>query len=570
MKKVYDNFNVAIYCTASCLDNSFEQLSNELDFFEKHINVSKVYVESHRGDVTLSKERLLELKQFLEGRGIEVAGGITPTLGEAYRPGYNRLFGGICYTEEASRAKMKEVIERTASVFDEIILDDFFFTNCGCDDCLSLKGDRTWEEFRLALLQDVSENLVVNPAKAVNPNVKMVIKYPNWNESYSSSGYNTIEQPPIFDGVYTGTETRDPETTQQHLPRYASYSLLRWMDNLVPGKNGGGWFDSLDCTYIDYYLEQANLTVFGKAKELTLFCYSLLKDSNYTPALGFQLEKLDQVASEISNPVGLKVYEPHQAKGEEHLYDYLGMLGIPIELTPHFPTGDAPILVTANAAKDSQIIERMKGYLRNGGNVIMTSGFIEKMEGNGIEEFTTIRTTGKKMNVQQFAIDTEVCSFEEFTFGSSGISFPLFSYSTNGTWQTVIGTNKQNNIPVLMYDNYSKGKVYSFIIPDNFADLRLLPSPVLSKLRSVLTESILPFEVQGPSDLGIFVYDNDVFVIETFAKIPQTWSILLPKGKKLEQVGLSNEVKSSATVGDGTTVYDIRLNPSTFQTYRIK
>ncbi|WP_218212208.1 hypothetical protein, partial [Pseudomonas sp. 2822-15] len=108
--------------------------SEELAFFEKHMKVGKVYIESHRGDVTLTKERLEKLKDFFEKRGIEVAGGITPTLGKAYRPGYNRLFGGICYTDNTSRTKFREVVEITASVFDEIILDDFFFTNCGCDD----------------------------------------------------------------------------------------------------------------------------------------------------------------------------------------------------------------------------------------------------------------------------------------------------------------------------------------------------------------------------------------------------------------------------------------------------
>lgn len=40
----------------------------------------------------------------------------------------------------------------------------------------------------------------------------------------------------------------------------------------------------------------------------------------------------------------MQVYEPHHAKGEDHQYDYLGMLGIPMELTlPTKLKGEADI-----------------------------------------------------------------------------------------------------------------------------------------------------------------------------------------------------------------------------------
>jgi hypothetical protein len=571
VSSAYEQFELAIYCTAGCLDSSMGQLAQEMDFFQKHLKVSKVYIENHRDDTSLSKERLQELNRFFIERGIQTAGGITPTLGKAYRPGYERLFGGICYTDAASRAKLQEAAENAAAVFNEIILDDFFFTNCACDDCLSRKGDRSWEEFRLELMTEVSENLIVRPAKAINPNVKVVIKYPNWNEAYQASGYNTEKQPSIFDGVYTGTETRDPAISQQHLPRYASYSLLRWIENLAPGRNGGGWFDNLDCTYIDYYLEQASLTVFGKAKELTLFCYSLLKNSVYVPALGFQLEGLDKLASQLEQPIGVHVYEPHHAKGEDHLYDYLGMLGIPLELSPHFPDSTGPLLITANAARDGEIMNKLQAYLRSGGQVIMTSGFVEKMQGQGIEEFTTLRPTGKKLQVSQFAIDTSSCTFDDFVQASEALTFPIFDYSTNGTWQSVIAQNGHNNIPVLMFDNYSKGKLYTLIVPDNYADLRKLPEPVITKLRSIMTEKLLPYLLAGPADVGLFAYDNHTFVIESFAAAPAKWKVHVPPNTRLEPLlnaGIS--FKRIAAFEDGASLYELKLAPSTLGFFQLK
>jgi len=569
----YSSFKLAVYCTAGCLDKPLSEIASDVDFLQRHLRLSKVYIENHRGDVSLSRDRLNELKAFFEARGIETAGGITPTLGEAYRPGYERLFGGICYTDEASRTKFREAVANAAAVFDEVIFDDFFFTNCGCDDCLARKGERSWEEFRLELMTEVSEQLIMKTAREVNPKARMIIKYPNWNEAYPASGYNTETQPKLFDGVYTGTETRDPAISQQHIPRYASYSLLRWMDNLAPGRNGGGWFDSLDCTYADYYLEQAYLTAFGKAKEMTLFCYSLLRDSYYVPALGFQLDKLDMLAGQLGDPVGATVYLPHRAKGEDHLYDYLGMLGIPFELTPNFPeTPEAPLLITAGAAADEGIVGKMKRFLAQGGQIVMTSGFVERMTGRGAEDFTTLRPTGKRLSVQQFAQHTHSCTFDDFTLSAEPLVYPVFDYSTNGTWQQIVALKGHNNIPVLMYDNYGKGKIHTLIVPDHAPDLWKLPEPVVTQLRGLFARRLaLPYELAGPANAGLFAYDNGTFALENFAPQPQKWRLRLPAGGSVSGLtGAAHAEHLSTDAKDGSALYEIRLAPSTYAGFRVE
>ncbi|WP_040951562.1 hypothetical protein [Gorillibacterium massiliense] len=569
MTNAYEHFKLAIYCTATCLDASFEQIQRELIFFRNHLKVSKVYLENHRGDVSLSKERLLELKAFFEERGIETAGGITPILGKRYRPGYGRHLQAICYTDEASRKDFQAAVETAAAVFDEVIFDDFFFTNCACDDCLQAKGDRSWEEFRLELMAEVSENLIRKPALAVNPRVKLVIKYPNWNESYQSSGYNTEKQPLIFDGVYTGTETRDPAITQQHIPRYASYSLLRWMENLAPGKNGGGWFDSFDCTYTEYYLEQAYLTLFAKAKEMTLFCYSILKESYYIPALGHQLDKLDALIGQLGNPVGMKVYEPHHAKGEDHLYDYLGMMGIPLELTPTFPKDGSPLLITANAAKDETVLAKMKAHLRGGGTIIMTSGFLTRMAGKGVEDLTVLRATGRSMAASLFAQDTGVCSFNHFSSSGEAVTLPVLDFSTNSTWQKLVAWNGQMNIPLLVYDYYGNGKLYTLAVPDNYADLWKLPEAAVSGIRNVFTEEVLPFELVGPAEVGLFAYDNGTFIVESFSKVPQTWHITGLKRKRLTVLAKMPGTQVAVIPHEDASGYTLHMPPSSVCVLRL-
>ena len=40
-----------------------------------------------------------------------------------------------CYTDPATQDKLQQVFEYTAGLFDEIMIDDFWFTDCKCQDC---------------------------------------------------------------------------------------------------------------------------------------------------------------------------------------------------------------------------------------------------------------------------------------------------------------------------------------------------------------------------------------------------------------------------------------------------
>jgi hypothetical protein len=102
----------------------------------------------------------------------------------------------------------------------------------------------------------------------------MVIKFPNWYEHFQGLGYDLDQEPKIFDGIYTGTETRDPEITDQNLQQYESYQIIRYFENIAPGRNGGGWVDTFSIRYIDRYAEQLWDTMFAKAPEMMLFEWS--------------------------------------------------------------------------------------------------------------------------------------------------------------------------------------------------------------------------------------------------------------------------------------------------------
>jgi len=74
-------------------------------------------------------------------------------------------------------------------------MDDLFTTNCKCESCTKAKGSRSWTEFRLELMKEVSRNLVIETAHKINPKINMIIKYPNWYDDYQFLGYNLEAQP---------------------------------------------------------------------------------------------------------------------------------------------------------------------------------------------------------------------------------------------------------------------------------------------------------------------------------------------------------------------------------------
>ena len=271
----YNNIKVAVYCTVYDVQKmaDLDWLAERFAMISKYIKVNKVYLETHRDRVIAERSVIEGAKAFFTEQGVETAGGITYTLNERNR------FQTYCYTDPEQRQWAQEVAEYTASLFDAYILDDFFFTNCKCEQCIVAKGDRSWTDYRLDLMTEAAENVIIKPSKAVNPNVQVTIKYPNWFEHFAGMGFNLETQPAMFDGLYTGTETRDPVLGNQHFQAYHGYSIMRYFENLKPGGNGGGWVDPFASFKLDRYAEQLWITLFGKAREVTLFHFGAVRAS---------------------------------------------------------------------------------------------------------------------------------------------------------------------------------------------------------------------------------------------------------------------------------------------------
>ena len=564
----YRNFDLAVYCRVDDVRRMAEGdwLEKSFDALARDLRIGKVYLETHRSRVTNDRETMLKAKRFFESRGIRTAGGITLVADEG------REFKQFSYTDPADRKHVEEVVRFTASLFDELILDDFFFTTTKTEADIRAKGTRSWSQFRLDLMRDAAQSLVVGPAKAVNPRIKVVIKYPNWYEHFPYAGFDLEAEPRIFDGIYTGTETRDPVLTAQHLQGYQSYSIVRYFENVKPGGNGGGWVDPFARVTLDRYAEQIELTMLARAREITLFCFSALlapvrqpdgtmqAASRVAPVAGETLTRVDALLSRLGNPVGVSAYKPYHSSGEDFLHSFLGMVGIPMELTPAFRE-DAPVVFLNESARhDAAVVSRIEKRLLAGRPVVITSGLLRALAGKGIEQIVDLEVSDRKVLSRRFS---------NFWGGiweaDHEILLPQVRYATNDSWEEITALAGPNGFPLLHHADYGKGRLYVLTIPDNPADLYALPAPVLDHIRRVVTKG-LPVRLQGEGQVSLFAYDNDTCVVHSF--LDRMASVeLAADGRDSTLVDLlTGAVLPGQTRGD-ETVFPVFLEPHSYRAF---
>ena len=505
----FNNFKVTVYCVSSILQNmDLETLEKQYEFIEKYVGLDKVYLEPYRGSHWVEKDKIREIAKFFKDRNVEVSGGLTtvvPDLSDEDKD-KQRLFDTFCYTNPKMREHVKKVSEYCAELFDEVILDDFYFTNCTCEECIKAKGDRSWVDFRKDLMKDVSENLIVGPAKKINPNIRMIIKYPNWRESYHATGYRPDVEKDIFDKVYTGTETRASAYQDQHLPTYLSYSLPRWMDDASEGRNQGTWFDTYQCWPIDDYLEQGYLSAFAKPEEITLFQWTDLYDNKLVTPLGLQFSRIDKMLDKTGKPVGIPAYIPYASQGENHVEDFLGMQGIALYPTTVFPK-EGSVLVTESSLYDKDIFGKLKAFMMAGGKVFVTPGFMAKAPEDEWREISSAYLTGRKLSVTRYYKTDDPAGYLEDV---SPVSFADIQHSNNLSWSLLNGGAGEYHSTLFLKDTYGKGKMFLVNVPENPSDLSKIPGWAMDAVKQEFNYDGI--YVTAPN-VSIFHYDNGTFIL---------------------------------------------------------
>ena len=261
------------------------------------------------------------------------------------------------------------------------------------------------------------------------------------------------------------------------------------------------------------------------------------------------------------------------------MQDYLGNIGIPIELTPNFPAQANLILLTQSAAHDPDIVKRIEGQLVAGKSVVITSGLLHALQGKGIENIVELQDTGRRVAVRDFigayGAGRGVNLSEPNAVGA-GIVFPDIRFYTNDSWPLIRGVADAYGVPILLLNRYSRGVLYVLNIPDNPGDLYELPQPVMTAIRGYL-QADFPVRLDAPARVSLFAYDNDTFIVESFRSLPATIGVFVSGGHtKLHDVltgeEVSTETACAATQGGfpgeaPRTVFSLKVAPHSYRVF---
>ncbi len=365
----------------------------------RRTGITKVYLESYRDGYQAKRETLLHAKRRFRAAGFEVSGCVTTTGIGKRSTGWKV---SSCYTDKVTQERLQAIFAYAAGLFDETMIDDFWFTDCTCpecdvarkartvtvgDRCYPVAGDQ-WEDYRCELMVRLSQNCLLAAAKRVNPKARLIIKYPQWYDGFQRRGYDLRRETADFDRIWVGTEARN--YTDKHwggTPQYEGYFIMRWLGGIGGPKCGGGWYDPYGTTE-HTYLEQARQTILGGAGESMLFCYgSLLQNTGpkNIETLRRNIPELLAVADEVARrrAVGVAAYKPigSHPENEPHVFDFLGMLGVPLAPCHEFPTDAPAAFFSIHALKDANLPARLAKFIATGRPILLTDGLKTRLAG---------------------------------------------------------------------------------------------------------------------------------------------------------------------------------------------
>ena len=132
---------------------SSDQGRQEALRFCRKMGITKVYIESFRDGYQAEEATLKAARDFFRHTGLAVSGCVTTT-------GIGKSSSGwqvaACCTHRQNQERLESIFRFTAAMFDEIMIDDFFFTDCECSECAAAKGALSWQQYREKLMMQIS------------------------------------------------------------------------------------------------------------------------------------------------------------------------------------------------------------------------------------------------------------------------------------------------------------------------------------------------------------------------------------------------------------------------------
>lgn len=519
-----DGLRVSVYATAGEVLNYLSKPADRVTVARtcENLHISRIFLEGRRGDEYATPTLLTETRDFFEARGIEACGGIATVPGASFGTRQNEALGWLNWEDAKTRRDVAGFFTENAPVFRDLIVDDFFCTADTSTESAQARGSRSWSAYRRDLLVSSVSPLIVQPARAACPTVRLILKFPQWYDRFHLFGYDPPRMMPSFDRIWVGTEVRDPRTRRMGFVQPTEgYMNFRWLASIGGEKVAGAWFDHIECS-AQNFVDQAYGSVLAGARELTLFHLGDLMEGNPGDALlAKRLPELITLEKRIHGQprVGIAFYKPPGGDSDDNLYlmDYLGMIGLPILPVAQYPEGAKVAFLAVQAAADPNILDQMRLHLRNGGTLVVTPAFVRRA-GPAAARLAGVETgaVGEPKSTSEMRIGSQAIPLQApFQLdaalrapGSRGLiearideqSIPvLTSRRTGGGRVLVLNTRT--------FSEADFGRTGEWLLAPSQLGLPQLPQVLADHLRDTLMRP-LEVRLQAPSGVSLSLFRN--------------------------------------------------------------
>jgi hypothetical protein len=347
----------------------------------------RVVLESYRSGEVVEESALADARDFFRSEGIQTLGGLMPVQGGDFGKrveGIELRAPFFCYSDEATVSALESEIRKLSRLFDQVVIDDAFLTSCRCQACEKGRAGRDWASFRRDLLCRVAQRWV-RASHAENPKVRLTVKFPQYYDRYCRFGYDAERFPDIFDAVWVGAETRDPNTLAYgYVQPYQGYVNGRWMRACAGPKFEAAWFDYIDCDDQLFY-DQAVTTFLAAPEQIVVFCYGEgLFGGGKMERVRRALPELHRLREAAQSPWGVHVIDSPNSDGNGDLFimDDLGMMGIPCVPSTRLESTMRSVIIPAQGLADPGCATTLAEIIASGGAAIVTLNALERLTGS--------------------------------------------------------------------------------------------------------------------------------------------------------------------------------------------
>ncbi len=511
----WPHLKYALYFTSHDVDSLLstpERFKKTMEYFAP-VKAVHVYLEgTGQGEINVPLYK--KIAGWFHDMGIKTSGGMVPT----------GRHGPSTYNNADDMAALERRMRALAQVFDDIILDDWLFTTATDPRSVEERGNQSWADYRTKLIIEQSKKYIIGPAREVNPNVRITIKYPNWYEGHRDNGYDVYHEDFLFDQMAVGIETRNRMTHDQHIPIYSGYIFQKWWTGVDPKKWVGSWLDNYGMKGdSNDYVAQVWQAVLAQSPEIILWCAGQLwpenPSSDVYPHFVKMLPEFDRVAGLLKGESrGVPIHLPYGSTGEYNIFGYLGMAGIPLSPAATFPTESQNAVFTLHSVTDGSLppdtllAQEMLDRLKNGKDIFVTWELWKKLRKSEFKNALML-VPGVEGSVisDQFRLRTGWFR-DEIVKSAKPFSFPKIETTTWPYVRDVAVIRNDYDFGVLFHAQYLNGQIYVLNMPDNSYDLLRLPAPALNMIRRAFVKD-LGVELSGPGGVALYPFGEKQYVL---------------------------------------------------------